>query len=247
MRSLLIALALLILPAAAMADVCHYCGGQGKVVRNVSSGSYGHSNDVKVKCAECGEVHWRSTGHSHIHCTHCSGTGVINRSGSGAYSRPRGSARERLNEIALENPAAYNAAMTIRYGLQIQPDEEAAIECLSDEGLRGYCKLRNHLNNLCVYANQGMALGYYRNTTPQQVQNHYNNVMKQFEADLSGFTSLVASGRTNYSPDVDLVLNRLCSTTNKTVEEYCKACAQFTQLNNLQEQIDNLRLMQNLF
>lgn len=57
--------------------VCSYCGGKGKVVRNVSVGQYGVKQEVKVRCSECGEYNLPSSGHTHVHCSHCRGTGYI--------------------------------------------------------------------------------------------------------------------------------------------------------------------------
>lgn len=57
--------------------ICHYCNGKGKTVRNLSTGQYGVKDEVKVRCNECGEYYLPSTGHSHIHCSHCHGTGYL--------------------------------------------------------------------------------------------------------------------------------------------------------------------------
>ncbi|WP_294547020.1 hypothetical protein [uncultured Bacteroides sp.] len=57
--------------------ICHYCNGKGKIVRNLSTGQYGVKKEVKVRCNECGGYYLPSTGHSHIHCSHCRGTGYV--------------------------------------------------------------------------------------------------------------------------------------------------------------------------
>lgn len=51
---------------------CAYCNGSGKIVKEWSVATYG-LNDEKVKCPECGKVHFRSTGHAHVYCSHCHG------------------------------------------------------------------------------------------------------------------------------------------------------------------------------
>ena len=57
---------LLVIVAVAQQD-CPYCGGTGKIVKNISVSQYGLSKE-KVKCPTCGVVTYKSTGHCHIHC-----------------------------------------------------------------------------------------------------------------------------------------------------------------------------------
>lgn len=56
---------------------CSYCGGKGKIVKYISVGQYGHKQETKIRCSECGEYYLPSSGHTHIHCSHCRGTGYI--------------------------------------------------------------------------------------------------------------------------------------------------------------------------
>lgn len=53
---------------------CSYCNGKGKKIVDQSNMTFG-SNDPLVYCNECGKSFHRSTGHSHVFCGHCGGTG----------------------------------------------------------------------------------------------------------------------------------------------------------------------------
>lgn len=55
---------------------CPYCNGKGRKVYNSHPAWYG-TTDNKVYCSECGEYHLQSTGHSHVSCSHCHGTGQL--------------------------------------------------------------------------------------------------------------------------------------------------------------------------
>lgn len=53
---------------------CAFCNGTGKKEINQSVATFG-TTDVKVHCNECGRDFYRSSGHSHVQCGHCGGTG----------------------------------------------------------------------------------------------------------------------------------------------------------------------------
>lgn len=55
---------------------CPYCNGKGRIERNSYPAMYG-TTDYQVYCNECGRYFNRSTGHSHVSCSHCHGTGQI--------------------------------------------------------------------------------------------------------------------------------------------------------------------------
>lgn len=57
--------------------ICPYCKGEGTIVRTLSTSRFGVENETKVKCYQCGIYYFPSSGHSHIHCSHCRGTGYI--------------------------------------------------------------------------------------------------------------------------------------------------------------------------
>ncbi len=55
---------------------CAFCNGTGKKEVNQSVATFG-TTDVKVHCNVCGRDFYRSTGHSHVNCGHCGGTGKM--------------------------------------------------------------------------------------------------------------------------------------------------------------------------
>ena len=52
---------------------CPLCHGSGRIVKDFNVSTFG--NDGKEQCAECGQWFMRSTGHRHVTCTQCHGTG----------------------------------------------------------------------------------------------------------------------------------------------------------------------------
>ncbi len=56
---------------------CMSCRGTGTIVKNIMVSQFGIKNEVKVRCSTCGESHYPSTGHTHIRCGNCNGTGKV--------------------------------------------------------------------------------------------------------------------------------------------------------------------------
>lgn len=53
---------------------CPFCNGTGRKEVNQSIATFG-TTDTKIHCNECGRDFYRSTGHSHVRCGQCRGTG----------------------------------------------------------------------------------------------------------------------------------------------------------------------------
>lgn len=126
------------------------------MVKSISVSRYGLNDVYWVKCPTCGKKYLKSEGHSHITCQQCGGKGYISTYSS---SRSSGSASDKLNEIATINPQAYNAAMTIKYGLRMSNEEAAEIKKLDEYNAKQYMKWRDLLNGYTTFANRAIALG----------------------------------------------------------------------------------------
>lgn len=55
---------------------CPYCNGKGRIQKDMNPSMFG-TQDYKVKCEECGQMYLKSTGHTHVTCGHCGGTGMM--------------------------------------------------------------------------------------------------------------------------------------------------------------------------
>ena len=55
---------------------CPLCNGKKRIVKDTYPAMYG-MEDSKVRCSECGEYFWRSTGHTHVTCPQCHGKGYF--------------------------------------------------------------------------------------------------------------------------------------------------------------------------
>lgn len=91
--------------------------------KNISASQFGVRTEVKVKCRECGIYYFPSTGHTHIHCSHCRGTGRI-----GTTAKEPSSSMDEYNP---ESPLAVwgrEVASTVRYGLPVSQQEDAAFK-----------------------------------------------------------------------------------------------------------------------
>lgn len=94
---------------------CPYCDGNGTIVKNISVSQYGVRNEVKKKCPTCGIYYYPSSGHSHIHCSHCKGTGVLIAVNS--------SVEDSYNPESLEAIWGRQIATNIRYGIPVSEQE----------------------------------------------------------------------------------------------------------------------------
>ena len=207
---------------------CKACGGTGTIVKSISVSRYGLDNDYKMKCPTCGKVYLKSSGHSHISCRMCGGTGYVGDASSGNG----GSASERLSELAAANPQAYNAAMTIKYGMKMTDEEYSEICGMDEYNAKQYMKWRDVMNNFVILANQAIRLGRLMGNV-QYVDNLKNTSDRQLRELVSTFS--VTSG-------LRVISDKLYSTYNKTYSNYRNLEQQKANLNNLQDRLFQYQL-----
>lgn len=73
------------------AQTCRYCKGTGKMIHEGSVSTYG--SDRLVWCDICNKYNWASTGHKHIYCQYCRGTGKGKDYSSGSSSSSSSSSK----------------------------------------------------------------------------------------------------------------------------------------------------------
>ncbi|MDO4931026.1 MAG: hypothetical protein Q4E63_00015 [Prevotellaceae bacterium] len=241
MKKLLTTLLLLcLMMTAAMAQGnCPYCNGTGKVVKNVMVSRYGAA-DYKVKCPTCGAITLKSTGHSHIHCSHCGGTGRRGNSSSNSYSS-RNRDKVTYDPDSPEGMLARSIAYDIKYGLPYTDEEDAITKSLikSDPTLaKNWIKYRNIMNDGTVYFNRNMALCSYRHDTVQSI----DAVKNSHDQELAKIAPLL-----QLPSDLYAIFQQLYNKYQSAYTEYRNVTGQMQGMRNLQEQIDNYRLMRNMF
>lgn len=222
---------------------CSYCGGTGKIVKNISVSRYGAA-DYKVKCPTCGAVTMKSTGHSHIHCQYCGGTGRRNNNSS---SRKNSSGRT-LDDIAMENPEAFSTAMSIRYGIPMDDSELTCVRGLDSQLQTIYMRLRNILENDIIFCNQSIAMSWYKNMNVNSVNQKANDTYSKIQSIFQEINNYIG-------------IHPSCGWTNqmnKIAETHTNKCqSSFQQLYNLvklnqgmqqmQDQLWREQLYKNLF
>lgn len=207
---------------------CKACRGTGTIVKSISVSRYGLSNDYKVKCPTCGKVYLKSSGHSHVSCRMCGGTGYVNDTSSSSG----GSASERLNEIAAANPQAYNVAMTVKYGLRMTDEEYSEICSMDEYNAKQYMKWRDVMNNFVIQANKAMRLGWITGNV-EFVDNLKSTSDRQLSELVSTFS--VTSG-------LKAISDKLHSTYNRTYSNYRNLELQKANLNRVQDQLFQYQL-----
>ena len=223
----------LIMVTAAMAQSsCPYCHGTGTVVKNISVSQYGLA-DYKVKCPTCGAVTLKSTGHSHIHCQHCGGTGR------------KQSSRTRDNVTydpdSPEGMQARALAYTIKSGLPYTDKENEAVKRLKQNDpamANNWERYRQILNQGTIHFNQNNALCFYRYDTVQNIDAAKNS----YDQELAKIGHLL-----KLPNDLYAVYQQLYAKYQSAYNEYRDITGKSQHLRNLQEQLDNYILMKNMF
>ncbi|MCC8117925.1 MAG: hypothetical protein LIP09_04135 [Bacteroidales bacterium] len=213
---------------------CPYCSGTGKVVKNLTVSTYG--NDTKKKCPECGE--WHYSGHTHVHCSHCGGTGY-RKSGSSSSSSDYSSGYYEGNDLGLPNP--YAVARNLRYGCRWCDEEIRLYNELkkNDPNLaQRYETARGYMDDFIIWCNEGAAKAQYNYVTPQQVVNMWQNAC-------TNFNNFNNSGAV-CTPQLQPYLQQVCNIAEQTGNQYCNTCQSFYNLRQQQEALDNYLLYRNM-
>lgn len=234
-RTIILSLAFFFVASSASSQrKCPYCNGTGKIVKNISGSQYGINRETKIKCSECGIYYLPSTGHSHIHCSHCGGSGRLSDSGD----RHSG---ETHDPDSPEGIWARGVAMTIRYGLPYTEEENIAVERLGKSNptmAQLWIKYRNILNMGTSYFNEQNAKIGYRWDKVANVDIIKNNYDKQL-AKIALSLKLPS--------DLYAIYQRLYEAYQDAYKAYRNNTNTSESLRNIQNQIDDYILQQNLF
>lgn len=212
---------------------CTYCGGTGKIVKNLSVSQYGVRNEIKTRCSECGGYFYPSSGHSHIHCKYCGGTGVRNSRGSNRTSSDSYESNPQLEAWGRE------MAYTIKYGLPMSEAESVSYNLLTQNdpaSAKRYMEWRNALNAMVVYCNQNSAL--MTPTNVQTLDNMYNNTEQKLIQCANGVA---------LPQELKNIADQLYRKYKETFISYRKYSAAMLGLQDLENQILDWQLNQLLF
>lgn len=220
---------------------CSYCDGNGTIVRHLTVSQYGVRNEAKKKCPTCGIYYYPSSGHSHIHCKYCGGTGIIsNSSGSGNHY----DSGSYSNDYEAEsNPAlkawGQSVALTIRYGLPFTEEEDAAFRRFAQDNpawAEKYVEWRKTLNYGTMYFNERSAkLGY---EPVKSVDGFFKNIENNLLQCTSGIT---------LPQDLYQEAHKLEQIYYNAYQKYRNWCSKKEALTNLENAVLDWQLNQALF
>ena len=234
---------LLVIVAVAQQD-CPYCGGTGKIVKNISVSQYGLSKE-KVKCPTCGVVTYKSTGHCHIHCQYCGGTG---KKRSTSYSRNGSSSRRTLDDIARENPAAFSMAMSIKYGIPMNDTEYEYVSRLDSQMQKLYMQLRNLVENDIIYSNQSISMLWYRTMTANSVNQRANNTYQQIcSLDQTMLNYLRSHPSCGWDNQLKIIMEKHIKTCHDSLQQLLDLVKYNQSMEQLQDRLWNYQLYRNMF
>ena len=236
-RTLMMLLLLLTVVYAMAQGICSYCGGKGKVVKNISTSQYGVRNNYKVKCPTCGAVTLKSSGHTHVTCSRCGGTG---RSRSYSSSSRRDS-HVTYDPDSPEGIWARGVAKTLRYGIPVSSEEEAAVKRLAKTNAtmaKRWMQYRDVLNMGTSYFNECIA----------KINSKWDNVANVDSAKRM-YDGMLSEKAANLQLPNDLydIYKKYYAIYDQAYKEYRNYTSQFETIRNAQEQIDNYILQKNLF
>lgn len=210
---------------------CQYCNGNGTIVKHITVSQYGVRNEVKKKCPTCGIYYYPSSGHTHIHCKHCRGTGIIsNNSSSNNYEAEIDPALEAWGQ---------SVALSIKYGLPFSKEEDTAFRSFAQYNpawAKKYIDWRNTLNYGTMYFNERSAnLGY---ESVKSVDNFFKYINDQLLQHTKGIT---------LPQDLYQEAYKLEQIYYNAYQGYRNWCSKKEALNNLDDAILNWQLNQALF
>lgn len=233
-RTLMMLLLLLTVIYAMAQGTCSYCGGKGRVVKNITTSQYGVRNNYKVKCPTCGAVTLKSSGHTHVTCSHCGGTG---RAKSYSSSSRRDS-YVTYDPDSPEGMLARSIAKTIRYGIPVSSEEEAAVKRLAKTNAtmaKRWMQCRDVLNMGTSYFKECIAKisGKWDNVANvDNTKRMYDNMLSEKAANLQLPNDLYA------------IYKKYYTIYNNAYLEYRNYTSQFETIRKAQEQIDDYILQQ---
>ncbi len=227
----------------AQAKDCPYCQGRGFTVKNTDVAGYGLSQ-TKKKCDVCGEWVWSHTAHQHVPCKHCNQTGTVSSQSSGSnglnsYGNA-GSAQDRLNAIAQDNPRAYASAMSLKYGCPMSDAEYEEYRYLSPDVASAYLQFRNILEEGLIHFNQSTAMMWYQSDSPNRINKYMADLIQRSD-------NLIPSLNGKITQSLCSHLDNLKQMLGKSGEQYYNTTVYFYQMKNLQNSLDNYLLRMNSF
>lgn len=214
---------------AAYGQTCGYCNGTGKMITNKGGGTYGHSNDDLVWCSDCEKYFYRSTGHAHIHCKYCNGTGRRSSSSSSNHS-------DSYNPESPEAALGWNIASTMRYGVPVTEEESAyyaEYQRIDPAGAAQYKKLRDLINSTVIYHNRQLALQNWQ--TVKSLDAYQNHMMKQIGELSSTFTPTQGL--------INIVNKYLMAKLGGAYGNYRRYCESQESIQNAKDRLFNEQLM----
>lgn len=230
-KRMLLLVAVVMTACIANAQSCRYCGGTGTVVKNLGTAQYGLSGDYKVRCSTCGAVTLKSTGHAHIHCTHCGGSGK-------SSSNKRETGISSSDELAYSNPKLYNDiqlyVQTSKYGLVMTDAEQAEVEKLDSYNAKKYMKWRSLLNAYTIDMNKSIVMGWDAvglNFADRMIAGNNDNLNRL----VSTFT---------ITPELKRIADNLLQQYNQATQRYRSMVAAKQSVNDLNDQLLNYYLTQ---
>jgi len=231
-------LSLLLTTLFAMAQsVCSICGGKGTVAKNITTFQYGLGYNYRVKCPICGAVTLKSSGHTHVRCSGCGGTGRSKSYSNSSISNNNVT----YDPDSPEGIWARHVAITLRYGIPFSTEEEVAVKQLARTNsamAKRWMEYREVLNIGTSYFNECNAkiMGKWDNVT------NVDNSKRMYDNMLAEKTSNLQISNELYE-----IYKRYYAIYEKAYQDYRNNTRTFESLRNLEESIDDYILQKNLF